>query len=97
MTHSVPNAQPLALEDVQVTLDNLKVAGVSLCDYLARRGDLGKADRDALLTSIGAIGTVSEAIQEGMQSPAALAALRESEVLKDAQLLTAQAQVVLSN
>ena len=97
MTQSPPNTQSLALEHVQATLDNLKVAGVSLCDYLGRHGDLGKADREAILTSIGAIGTVTEAIWEGMQSPGALAALHASEVLKHAQLLTAQAQVVLSN
>jgi hypothetical protein len=97
MTNLEPNSHSLALEQVRATLDELKVAGVSLCDYLTHRGDLGKEDRDALLSCVGAIGVVTEAIQVGMQSPEDLAALQASEVLKNAQLLTAQAQVVLSN
>ena len=97
MTQSESTAQLSALDQVQATLDELKVAGVALCDYLARRGELGKEDRDALLASIGAIGTVTEALQVGMQSPEALAALQASDVLAGARQLTAQAQVVLSN
>ena len=97
MTHSELNAPTQALEIVQVTLDDLKVAGVALCDYLARRGDLGKEDRDALFASVGAIGTVAEAIQVGMQTPEALEALLASDVLDNARLLTAQARVVVRN